>query len=103
MRDFCFSLFLLACIQPFVSCQNENKVTTAIPVTIPFQEITMQDELLKRSMKNYDRLESDLYQPRNIFSDSSPTISLDWPGDFEGRTILALGHGVAAKIMVEAE
>ncbi len=90
MRDFCFSLFLLACIQPFVSCQNENKVTTAIPVAIPFQEITMQDELLKRSMKNYDRLESDLYQPRNIFSDSHPTISLDWPGDFEGRTILAL-------------
>ncbi len=83
------SLLLLFFLQ-FISCHPEKKTTPAIPVPIPFQEITMEDELLKRSMKNYDRLESDIYQPLNIFSDNHPTISLDWPGDFEGRTILAL-------------
>ncbi len=90
MKNSFFPLILLVAILSFVSCEPENKPTSAIPVPVNFSEITMQGELLKRSMKNFDRLEDDLYQPGNIFSDKHPTISLEWPGDFEGRTILAL-------------
>jgi hypothetical protein len=82
-------LLFLASLQ-FLSCNTENNSSPAYPVPLPFQQITMQDELLKRSMKNFDRLETDIYQPQNIFSNSHPSASLDWPGDFEGRTILAL-------------
>jgi uncharacterized protein len=88
-RPLPLSLLLLFFLQ-FLSCKNANKSTPSGPVPVSFQEITVQDELIMRSMKNFDRLETDIYQPQNIFSDTHPTASLDWPGDFEGRTILAL-------------
>jgi uncharacterized protein len=88
-RPLPLSLLLLFFLQ-FLSCRSTEKSTSSNPVPVPFADISMQDELLKRSMKNYDRLETDIYQPRNIFNDAHPTVSLDWPGDFEGRTILAL-------------
>jgi uncharacterized protein len=88
-RSLPLSLFFLLLLQN-ITCQSAGKSIPSGPVPIPFRKITMQDELLKRSMRNFDRLETDIYQPQNIFSDKHPTISLDWPGDFEGRTILAL-------------
>jgi hypothetical protein len=83
------SLLLLFILQ-FLSCRTDNKSTPSKPVPVSFQQITVQDELLKRSVKNFDRLETDIYQPQNIFSDSHPTASMDWPGDYEGRIILGL-------------
>ncbi len=83
-------LILFGCILSIISCRTERKINSPGPVPVAFQQITIQDELLKRSMKNFDRLETDIYQPQHIFSDTHPTVSLDWPGDYEGRTILAL-------------
>lgn len=81
---------LLSLLLLLFSCRPENKPSTAVPVPVPFDAINIQGELHRRSMKNFDRLETDIYQPQNIFSDKHSTISLDWPGDYEGRTILAL-------------
>jgi uncharacterized protein len=90
MKNLLLILLLSGFIQSFISCKTENKINSSVPLPVPFQQITMQDELLRRSLKNFDRLETDIYQPANIFSDTNPTASKDWPGDFEGRTILAL-------------
>jgi len=46
----------------------------------------MQGDLFARAMLNFDRLEEEQYQPDRIFQPSA----YSWPGDYEGRTILAL-------------
>jgi len=51
-------------------------------------QINVQGELNTRLMKNFDRLEEGKYQPDSLFI--SEEESNWWPGDKEGRTILAL-------------
>ena len=52
-----------------------------------FDGIEIAGELAQRANQNYDRLESDIYQPRLVFdSESAKT----WAGDWEGRTVLGL-------------
>lgn len=51
------------------------------PYTIPVD----QQELQARICKNYQRLQEPYYQIDNVFSDES----YDWPGDKEGRALLA--------------
>jgi hypothetical protein len=50
--------------------------------------IDVGGELRKRMMKNFDRLEEEKYQPHRVFLTEEE--SGWWPGDTEGRTILAL-------------
>jgi hypothetical protein len=50
----------------------------------------MGGELYQRAMKNFDRLESDIYHPENVFPRQHHASSAGWPGDKEGRTILGL-------------
>ena len=45
-------------------------------------------ELKERIERNFDKLETPRYQPQNVFLDE--TTDQGWPGDTEGRTILAL-------------
>lgn len=50
------------------------------------QHMTIRGDLCRRINLNYARLESKHYRPEHIFgADQS-----GWPGDWEGRTILAL-------------
>ncbi|HEX5554751.1 MAG TPA: hypothetical protein VFX43_16025 [Chitinophagaceae bacterium] len=53
-----------------------------------FSAIHIQGELLTRALKNYDRLETDIYKPENDFNAGGA--SEGWPGDKEGRIILGL-------------
>ena len=53
---------------------------------INFNDITTQGDIRYRAEKNLSRMESEPYQPAKFFQDSS----YNWPGDFEGRTLLAL-------------
>lgn len=50
--------------------------------------LTPGSELLMRVERNYGRLEESKYQPDNVFLTMEQ--SWGWPGDTEGRTILAL-------------
>ncbi|MBR3288118.1 MAG: glycoside hydrolase family 127 protein [Bacteroidales bacterium] len=54
----------------------------------PRTSITPTGELEARILRNYDKMETERYQPQNVFLDSST--DQGWPGDTEGRTILAL-------------
>ena len=50
------------------------------------RDIEGRGENFRRIELNYGRLESEPYQPPQVFKDAK----YDWPGDWEGRTILAL-------------
>lgn len=55
-----------------------------------WENIHADGELKVRALKNFDRLETDIYTPAKVFPEKHETISADWPGDYEGRIILAL-------------
>lgn len=55
---------------------------------IPFKDIWIQGELLARALRNFDRLEDNIYEPKNDFNAGGA--SEGWPGDKEGRIILGL-------------
>ena len=54
---------------------------------VPFAAIEVQDELHIRLERNFLRLHEDKYQPQNVFLTDEE--SGFWPGDTEGRTLLA--------------
>lgn len=51
-----------------------------------WEDVRPEGELAYRILKNYTRLEEKEYRPESIFSMDKA----GWPGDWEGRTILAL-------------
>jgi hypothetical protein len=57
---------------------------------LPYGNIQVEGELATRALKNYDRLESDIYTPANVFPEKHAGPSEGWPGDYEGRIILGL-------------
>ena len=61
---------------------------THIPQPVPFGLATQTGILARRVAQNMQRLEEEKYWPQNVFLTEEQ--SLDWPGDTEGRTILAL-------------
>lgn len=69
--------------------QGEARKTSA-PQPLSFGQISLnnQSDLLWRVGKNLQRLEEKKYWPQNVFLTEEQ--SGDWPGDTEGRTILAL-------------
>jgi uncharacterized protein len=81
-------LFVIVLLTGTLSAINPVKEQT--PVPIPFNDIRIEGELLTRAMKNFDRLESDIYTPVNVFPLKQDENSIGWPGDKEGRTILGL-------------
>jgi hypothetical protein len=74
------------------SCrQSDFKTTTVeVPGPVGFDQVDIKGELYQRAMKNFDRLETDIYYPENVFPKRHHESSAGWPGDKEGRTILGL-------------
>ena len=52
---------------------------------INYTDIKVRGVLAHRAVKSYTRLESPYYRPNHIFK-----VNIGWPGDWEGRAILAL-------------
>lgn len=73
-------LFLILSCMPAVNAQQLQPVV--------FGQVNMDGELSIRLKRNFSRLESDIYQPANVFNAGGA--SEGWPGDKEGRTILGL-------------
>ena len=59
---------------------------STVPQPVAFDSMEMSGDLAKRSGQNFDRLETPYYEPPQVFQDDSQK----WPGDIEGRTVLAL-------------
>ncbi len=74
------------------SCRQSDRKTTTVEVPSPvgFDQVDIKGELYQRAMKNFDRLETDIYYPENVFPKRHHESSAGWPGDKEGRTILGL-------------
>lgn len=52
-----------------------------------FEDITSLGDLSRRMLKSFERLESPMYQCRQLYHSMSTD---SWPGDWEGRTMLGL-------------
>ena len=74
---------LTALLLPFNAIGRVVKVQP-----VAFDEVRMGGELRERVERNFRRLEEEKYQPDHVFLTEAQ--SNDWPGDTEGRTILAL-------------
>lgn len=76
------------CITAIVAFTNVDaqQVSGNILRATNLQSITIKGELATRTEKNFDRIE-DLYNPDYFFKSKN---ALTWPGDAEGRAILAL-------------
>ena len=62
---------------------------TAEPIRAAgFENVQIGGELADRLARNFDRMESELYQPEQVYW--TEEASNGWPADKEGRTILAL-------------
>lgn len=69
------------------SCGNDG-AGLSVPSPMRYDEFTVNGELRYRIEQNFERLNSDKYQPGNVFLTEEE--SGGWPGDTEGRTILGL-------------
>lgn len=81
---------VLFCLLLLVAGGLHAQKRFAIPQPVSFSDIFIGGELQQRGMKNFDRLEEDVYYPENVFPLVPHPTSAGWPGDKEGRTILAL-------------
>lgn len=66
----------------------KDTLSKSFPSALTFENIKIDGELRTRILKNFDRLEETKYQPEHVFLTDEE--SEGWPGDTEGRTILAL-------------
>jgi hypothetical protein len=64
-----------------------TKSTQAVPRPVSFGGITVGGDLAHRARQNFTRLQSPLYRPPQLFKGQNV---LSWPGDFEGRALLAI-------------
>lgn len=67
-----------------------DRAVQEAPAPISYEDIRVGGELETRALKNYDRLETDIYTPEKVFPVQHEAVSADWPGDYEGRIILGL-------------
>lgn len=86
-----YSYLLLASVMLAAGCkstpQNESNDDYK---TVGLNAVAMEGELQTRALRNFDRLESDIYTPEKVFPVNHKGPSEGWPGDYEGRVILAL-------------
>jgi len=74
----------------FASCVQAGRLPGKAIQSVGFDQVHAKGELYQRAMKNFDRLETDIYHPENVFPKQHHASSAGWPGDKEGRTILGL-------------
>ena len=74
------SAFMLSACRPG-SCDNTLRMAE-------FSEVRVGGELKDRIHRNFDRMEDELYQPARVFKTAEE--SGWWPGDTEGRAVLAI-------------
>ena len=60
---------------------------TGVPQPVAFDSVEIAGDLSKRAGQNFDRLETPYYAPPRVFESEN---ARKWPGDVEGRTVLAL-------------
>ncbi|MDD3108554.1 MAG: glycoside hydrolase family 127 protein [Alistipes sp.] len=75
-----------ACAVLFAGCNTTSQ--SEAPKVAGFDQVTLGGELNDRLQRNFDRLETEYYQPAQVYW--SEAESGGWPADKEGRTILAL-------------
>lgn len=84
-------ILLLSSFLVFIaSCTTDKETGTAELKPLALENVKMEGELLDRAMQNFDRLETDIYHPENVYPERHHESSVGWPGDKEGRTILGL-------------
>ena len=82
---------LVCCLLVFIaSCITDKETGIAELKPLALENVKMEGELLDRAMQNFDRLESDIYHPENVYPERHHETSVGWPGDKEGRVILGL-------------
>ena len=81
-------LLLVAALISGCTMQIQQNVKPDSIQLISPSQVQVGGELNTRLMKNFDRLEEEIYQPENVYM--TEEASNWWPGDKEGRTILAL-------------
>ena len=62
-----FILVISAWLFTLVSCGRSNHPFYPPLLPVDFEQIQIKGELFKRAMKNFDRLETDIYFPCNVF------------------------------------
>jgi hypothetical protein len=83
-------ILMVALLFTLGSCRTTDHPAIGIVTPLGFDQIHVKGELYQRAMKNFDRLETEIYFPENVFPKQHHGPSEGWPGDKEGRTILAL-------------
>ncbi len=58
--------------------------------SVSFSHLKVSGDILQRALMNFDRLEREEYQPPQVFHVDPEGLSGEWPGDWEGRTLLGL-------------
>ncbi|MDO4756863.1 MAG: hypothetical protein Q4A54_10980, partial [Parabacteroides sp.] len=79
MKKITLSLLVFYLVTLLTACTSNSS---------PNVSFVPQGELLDRIKQNFNRMHSEKYQPENVFLTEEQ--SGGWPGDTEGRTILAL-------------
>ncbi len=77
--------FIFAC----TTSTNDEKSEDALK-PINMEDISVEGPMQTRALANYDRLEDEVYYPENVFPEVHEQTSVGWPGDKEGRIMLAL-------------
>ena len=86
MKPYFYFATLLCCISA-ISCKPSADNSRGLH-SVGLEYVGMSGELAERVQRNFNRMETELYQPRQVFW--SEEESGGWPADKEGRTILAL-------------
>ena len=84
-----YLLFVLGFIIHACS-DNSNTADNNKLMPIAFENIEIEGPMQTRALKNYDRLEDEVYYPENVFPLQHEKSSVGWPGDKEGRIMLGL-------------
>ncbi|HEX2951817.1 MAG TPA: hypothetical protein VHV83_19965 [Armatimonadota bacterium] len=69
---------------------DTSRTNSLFQFAVPVDHITIQGPLRDRLLRNYDRLERSEYEPAQVFRLDAN--NQQWPGDYAGRTILALAN-----------
>lgn len=75
-------------LSSFALTANADKQPSSKYIPLAFENTRVEGELNGRLQRNFNRLEEEKYRPENVFLTEQQ--SGYWPGDTEGRTVLAL-------------